>query len=245
VDKTNFLKNTFSQKLSGPALAGLLLTLAPVLFSSALTYFTVANEAQIAAFGAEAWLLLTLACCLTSAVALTPPTFLALVFGYFLGWLALLPLFALNMGAIFLVCVLVRAFDNNRFVGYLEQNPKARAVLHQIRERELPVIFFTKLSPVLPFAVTNLVFALSGARLTTILLGGFLGMVPRTALAVWTGFQAKEIRVLLEDPNQDTTSQVVVAVLVLVSVGGLIAVLKPILTKFRQTEAGSGQQPSR
>lgn len=229
------MKNTFLQKLTGPALAGVLLTVAPLLFSSALTYVTVTNEPVVAGFSAFQWLLLTIACCLTSTVALTPPTFLALVFGYFLGWNALLPLFALNMGAIFLVYTLVHRFDRDRFIHYIEQNPKAQAVMEQIRERELPVIFFTKLSPVLPFAVTNLVFALSGARLRNILLGGFLGMVPRTVLAVWTGFQAKEIRTLLENPNRDNTSQLVIAGLILVSVVGLFAVIRPILAKMNKS----------
>lgn len=205
------------------------MTVAPLLFSSALTYYTIINEPVVAAFSASEWLLLTLACCLTSTFALTPPTLLALVFGYFLGWQALLPLFALNMGAIFLVYTFVHWLDKDRFIRFVEQYPKARNVIERIRDRELSVIFFTKLSPVLPFALTNLVFALSGARLRSILLGGFLGMVPRTALAVWTGSQAREIRTLLENPNQGSHSQIVLLTLLIISVLGLVTVLQRAL----------------
>ncbi|MGA0560514.1 TVP38/TMEM64 family protein [Larkinella sp. VNQ87] len=219
------MKSTPFNTLSGPALAGLALSVAPVLFSSVLTYLTLAYEPLIAQFNAWEWLGLTIVCCITSAFALTPPTFLALIFGYFLGWNALLPLFALNMICILLVNRIVTWFDQDRFVRFIEQNPKARNVLERIRDQELKVIFYTKLSPVLPFAVTNLVFALSGAQLRNILLGGFLGMIPRTLLAVWTAQQGKEIRTLIENPNSGSWTQIAIGVLLLASVAGLFSVL--------------------
>ena len=50
-------------------------------------------------------------------------------------------------------------------------------------------------------------------------------MIPRTALAVWTGQQAKEIRTLLNNPNEGLTQQLVVLALVVVSVVGLLRVV--------------------
>ncbi|GAB3245766.1 hypothetical protein GCM10027347_00140 [Larkinella harenae] len=225
------MKKVQFKAISGPALAGVILSVVPLLFSSALTYLTVSYETVVAQFDAWEWLGLTVACCFTSAFALTPPTFLALIFGYFLGWNSLLPLFALNMICILLVNRMVNWVDQDRFVQFIEQNPKARNVLERIREQELKVIFFTKLSPVLPFAVTNLVFALSGARLRNILLGGFLGMIPRTLVAVWTAQQAKEIRTLVENPNAGSWTQISIGVLLLASVVGLYAVLNRALNR--------------
>jgi len=204
------------------------MTLAPLLTSSFITYQVLVNEPTLSQFTVGQWAIVTLLCVFTSALALTPPTFLALVFGYFLGWNALLPLFALNMAAILLVNVGVRWFDQDRLRHYLEQNPKVRQVLSRIEEQELRFIFFTKLSPVLPFAVTNLVFALSGARLRNVMLGGFLGMVPRTALAVWVGSQARELRTLLNQPNAGGWTQWVIIALVVVSVVGLWRVIKRV-----------------
>ncbi len=204
------------------------MTIAPLLTSSFITYQVLVNEPVLAQFTAGQWAIITLVCVFTSALALTPPTFLALVFGYFLGWNALLPLFALNMAAILFVNVGVRWFDQDRLRHYLEQNPKVGQVLSRIQEQELRFIFFTKLSPVLPFAVTNLVFALSGAWLRNVLLGGFLGMVPRTALAVWAGSQARELRTLLNQPNAGGWTQWIIIVLVVVSVVGLWRVIKRV-----------------
>lgn len=200
------------------------MTILPLVFSSYITYQAITHESTLRAFTPIDWAIATGICCLTSTIALTPPTLLALVFGYFLGWQAILPLFILNMVAILLVNLLVRWVDQNRLLGYLEQNPKVQSVLERVRRQELKFIFFTKLSPVLPFAVTNLVFAISGARLKNILVGGFLGMVPRTVLAVITGSQAREIRTLLEHPNQASWVQISIIVLLLASFAGIISV---------------------
>ena len=214
-------------KYSFPLISSIFLTIVPLLFSSVLTVAVITHEKQVITFTWQNWLIITLVCCLTSTFAFTPPTVLALVFGYFLGWNALLPIFALNMGAIFLVNIITKRFNQGALLSYFADNQKITAILKNIRKQELKFIFFTKLSPVLPFALTNFVFALSGAKLKNILLGGFLGMVPRTALAVWTGSQAKEIRQLLENPNEGNLQKVLIILLIIMSVGGILYFVLP------------------
>lgn len=187
----------------------------------------IAHETEIGGYNDKTWIIITLICCVTSAVAITPPTYLALVFGYFLGWHAILPVFVLNMAAIFLVNMVTRWLDKDRFKTYLSENKRVKGILDNIKEQELKIIFFAKLSPVLPFALTNFVFALSGAKLKNILLGGFLGMIPRTVLAVWTGYQAKEIRKLLENPNEGNLQKILLIVLLISSVAGIFYFLQP------------------
>lgn len=187
----------------------------------------IAHETEIGGYNEKTWIIITLICCVTSAVAITPPTYLALVFGYFLGWHAILPVFVLNMAAIFLVNMVTRWLDKDRFKTYLSENKRVKGILDNIKEQELKIIFFAKLSPVLPFALTNFVFALSGAKLKNILLGGFLGMIPRTVLAVWTGYQAKEIRKLLENPNEGNLQKILLIVLLIASVAGIFYFLQP------------------
>ena len=77
----------------------------------------------------------------------------------------------------------------------------------------------------MPFALTNLVFSLMGIQFKNVILGGFLGMIPRTVLAVWVGMEAKEISQLVQNPNESVTSRVVILGLVVVSVVGLLRVL--------------------
>ncbi|GAB4048664.1 TVP38/TMEM64 family protein [Spirosoma litoris] len=219
------MKLTISKSFTGPALAGLALSVTPIVFTSILTYYSVVHEAAIAGFTAWQWAGITIACAITSA-GLTPPTMLALIFGYFLGWQAVLPLFVINFGGILFINLLVRWLDHERFLAFIRRNPKAQSVLDRILNNELEVIFFAKLSPILPFGLTNLLFALSGAKLKNILLGGFLGMTPRTILAIWSGHEAHEIKTLLENPNQSAWTQIVVIGLIVVSIAGLWQVIQ-------------------
>lgn len=224
------MKSSILKHITGPAIAGILLSVTPILFTSILSYYAIVYETIIGRFSGWEWSLITLICAITSA-ALTPPTMLALLFGYFLGWKAIIPLFLINMGGILFINLLVRWINHERFLSFLRRNPKAQSVLDRILNKELEVIFFAKLSPILPFGLTNLLFALSGAQLKNILLGGLLGMMPRTLLAIWSGHEAREIRTLLEDPNQSTITQIVIIALILVSLIGLWQVIQRALHK--------------
>lgn len=219
------MKSSQLKALTGPAITGVVLSATPIVFTSLLTYYAVIHETEIAALTPWQWAAITVTCAITSA-GLTPPTMLALIFGYFLGWDAVLPMFVINFGGILFINLIVRWFDHDRFLGFIRRNPKAQSVLDRILNKELEVIFFAKLSPILPFGLTNLLFALSGAKLRNILLGGFLGMTPRTILAIWSGQEAREIKALLENPNQSSLTQIVVVGLILVSIIGLWQVIQ-------------------
>lgn len=224
------MKHPILQKFTGPAIAGVILSVLPIVFTSVMTYYAVIHEDVIRGLTGWQWAGLTILFSITSA-GLTPPTILALIFGYFLGWNAILPILVVNFGGILFINLLVRWIDHERFLRFLRRNPKAQTVLDRILDKELEVIFFAKLSPILPFGLTNLMFALSGASLRNILLGGFLGMTPRTLLAIWSGREAREIRTLLDNPNQSMWGQIIIVVLILVSIAGLWQVIQRALKK--------------
>lgn len=224
------MKHPILQKITGPAIAGIALSVLPIVFTSVLTYYAVIHEEFIRGLTSWHWAILTIIFSITSA-GLTPPTILALIFGYFLGWNAIIPILVVNFGGILFINLLVHWLDHERFIRFLRRNPKAQTVLDRILDKELEVVFFAKLSPILPFGLTNLMFALSGAKLRNILLGGFLGMTPRTLLAIWSGREAREIRTLLDNPNQSMWGQILVVVLILVSIAGLWQVIQRALKK--------------
>ncbi|AEI47859.1 TVP38/TMEM64 family protein [Runella slithyformis] len=208
-----------------PSLSAFFLTILPFITSSILGAWIIQNETLIQNFNIGDWAIVCIVCALACALALIPPTLLAFAFGYFLGWWALGPLILLNLMAIALVYEITKRLDGETLLRYLSQFPRVNALLNRIQKDELSFVFFTKLSPVLPFALTNLVFSLLKIRFSNVILGGFLGMIPRTALAVWVGMEAKELRQLIENPNESSASRVVVIVLVIVSVVGLTRVL--------------------
>jgi uncharacterized membrane protein YdjX (TVP38/TMEM64 family) len=196
-------------------------TLLPLFSTSLLSYYLLKYEPTISAFGVWEWLVLTLILTLGATIALCPPTFLAIIFGYFMSFKAIPYLLIINFGAISLIYVLCSQLDFKWVETYFEKNEKVKSLLKNIKADELKIIFFAKLSPILPFALTNLTFAISGAKLKNILLGGFGGMLPRTLLAVYTGSQAKEIQTLIENPNEGLFSKTLVLLLIIVSVWGI------------------------
>ncbi|OYU67372.1 MAG: hypothetical protein CFE22_04705 [Cytophagaceae bacterium BCCC1] len=196
-------------------------TLLPLFSTSLLSYYLLKYESTISTFGLLEWLVLSLFLTLGATIALCPPTFLAIVFGYFIGFKAIPYLLIINFGAIFLIYVFYKILDFKWIEGYFEKNKKIKNLLKNIKADELKIIFFAKLSPILPFALTNLTFAVSGAKLRNILIGGFGGMLPRTLLAVYTGSQAKQIRTLIQNPNEGLFSKILVLLLIIVSVWGI------------------------
>lgn len=196
-------------------------TLLPLFSTSLLSYYLLKYESMISTFGLFEWLALTLFLTLGATIALCPPTFLAIVFGYFMDFKAIPYLLIINFGAIFLIYVFYKILDFKWIEGYFEKNEKIKNLLKNIKADELKIIFFAKLSPILPFALTNLTFAVSGAKLRNILIGGFGGMLPRTLLAVYTGSQAKQIRTLIQNPNEGLFSKILVLLLIIVSVWGI------------------------
>jgi uncharacterized membrane protein YdjX (TVP38/TMEM64 family) len=212
-------------------LSFLLFTILPLFSSSIISYFVLQYQSTFQSFTYSQWLLVSLLLAVSSACALSPPTFLAVIYGYFIGFLALPFLFVINFGAILLVFLFCGWADLRWIETYFQTNEKANNILEKLKKEELKIVFFTKLSPVLPFALTNLLFGVSGAKLRNILIGGFLGMMPRTALAVYTGMQAKEINILIQNPNSGLFSKIVVFGLVVFSVWGIIFSVKKAFSK--------------
>ncbi|WP_373514935.1 hypothetical protein [Persicitalea sp.] len=217
------MANPIFKKYPLPLVLSTVLAVMPLLTSSLLTAWAVGYEEFWSALSLTQWIFITLALAVASAFALTPPTFLALVYGYFLGWLGLPLLFLLNLAAIGIVFFMGKKMIPLSFLPQIQAAyPATSKLLLRFHENPVRLIFFTKLSPALPFAITNLVFTLAGARLPQMMLGGALGMIPRTILAMWIGTQAKEIKYLLEHPNEGIGTKLLIVVLVLVSTAGVL-----------------------
>ncbi|SKC15972.1 TVP38/TMEM64 family protein [Dyadobacter psychrophilus] len=216
------METSSPKKLSLPVVVSILLTVVPLVTTSIVTAWAVGHESELRNWPFEWWVVATLILTLASSVALTPPTFLALVYGYFLAWTALPLLFGLNLGAIAIIYGSANFLHASSIRSYLIQvYPQVNTLLRRFYQNELRLIFFAKLSPVLPFAITNLFFAMAGARFKQVLAGGTLGMIPRTVLAVWAGREARDIRYLLEHPNEGLATKIILIILIIVSTIGI------------------------
>jgi uncharacterized membrane protein YdjX (TVP38/TMEM64 family) len=93
---------------------------------------------------------------------------------------------------------LARRTDGGALAASLPATGRFRRWWDRLQGRPLALTFICRLLPLgLSFALTNTVLALSGLRPRPYLLGGLLGMLPRTLLATWAGAQAHQLTELL------------------------------------------------
>ena len=211
----------FLQKNTFTILYTFFLGLMPLLVSSSISYWVITHEQDIQNFTTQNWIIAFIFACFTMAFALTPTTFIALLSGYFLGWQAFIPVAITYWIASFLGYKTAQMIDGGRFLEILSEKPKVKQILENLQKDEFKIILLARLSPVLPFAVTNVLFSFSGTKLRNFLTAGFLGMLPRTVLSIWIGTQAQEIRRLIEHPSEGNISQLLVLGLIFASIFGL------------------------
>lgn len=222
---------TFIRANSSTLIYTVLLGSVSLIVSSAVTYNAIRYETEIQAFDQGDWLIFFAVSCFTMAFALTPTTFVALVSGYFLGWYSVLPVALANLVASWIGYRTARWVDKGRFLGSLTKKEKARKIVENLKRNEFGIIVMSRLSPVLPFALNNVLLSLAGANLYPFLTAGLLGMLPRILLSIWVGSQAKQIRTLLEKGDGNHYLEIGLALLVIVSLAGLYYYVRSALSK--------------
>ncbi len=118
------------------------------------------------------------------------------VIGILCGWAFGFPLgIALHItaivGASLISSYVLAPLAGNDFQEFLEHHEKAK-VLHKTLlqknfRRTTLIITLLRLSPAMPFALTNLLMAAARVPLSAFLLGTFIGMLPRSAAVVFFG----------------------------------------------------------
>ncbi len=85
-----------------------------------------------------------------------------------------------------------------------EKHPKAQAVyqalIGQSKWRATLIIFLLRLSPAMPFALTNFLMASAGVPIKSYIGGTFLGMLPRSTAVVFVGSGLSELS--FNDPQE-------------------------------------------
>jgi uncharacterized membrane protein YdjX (TVP38/TMEM64 family) len=119
--------------------------------------------------------------------ALMPTTLLAGLSGFLFGWKAFPFLFlGYNLAAI-LGYSWGKKLGGESIDLILDRYPKAKQKIEAKRMRMGELIFFGRLSPVIPFAVSNLLFALLKVGWKKLVVFGSIGMLPRTIITFSAG----------------------------------------------------------
>jgi uncharacterized membrane protein YdjX (TVP38/TMEM64 family) len=202
----------------------LLLLVLPVLVSSSLVLFAVRYDAIIRNFSLGSWCIFYFCACFSMAFAMTPTTFIALLSGYFLGLKSIPFVIISYFIASIMGYFLAKKVDKGRFMASLEDIPGVSNIADNLKKKEVSVIILARISPALPFAMMNMLLSYLGADFKKFLWAGFIGMLPRTILFIWIGSQGDDIRVLLENPEDNNLAKLSFILLLLVSVLGLFYV---------------------
>lgn len=182
---------------------------------------TVLQQLEFHSFGLQ--LVYLLVGILAMGLALLPTTFLATVSGFLFGWEAFGWLFvAYNLAAL-VGYSWGQKLGGNSLDVLLSKYPKAHRLLEK-QQNMGELVFFGRLSPILPFAVSNLFFALLGTGWSKLLVFGSLGMLPRILLVFWSGTMAKDLYAAIEQEGISGKGWVFLGLL-LVSVWGILRVV--------------------
>lgn len=109
------------------------------------------------------------------------------------------------VGAAFISFVIHTRIVGDKLPQVFETRPKAQAIYKALLERKFwritLIIFLLRLSPAMPFALTNFLMASARVPVKSFVLGTFLGMLPRSAAVVFIGSGLSELNF---DNSQDS-----------------------------------------
>lgn len=162
---------------------------------------------------------------LTMGLALVPTTLFSAVSGFLFGWLA----FPALVLAYLLASVLGYAWGSKLGAGsknlILQRYPKAEKIFGEKQGNLGSLIFFVRISPVIPFALSNLLFAMVQTGYRRLIVFGTLGMLPRTILAFTSGTFASGIMEAIRQEGVGGKGWIFIGLL-FVSVLGIVWIFK-------------------
>lgn len=173
----------------------------------------------------------------TMSFALTPTTLVAMLTGYFFGWHGLIPLLLAYMLACLLGWqigrLLFRFFVGNRLL----QHNKLQDFFARLERHEFLLVFYGRLSPVLPFAMMNIAFASIKLHMDKYLLASIAGAFPRLFLFFYVGISAVEIWEFVLHPTLRGGLSVVPVILVIISTIGLVWIFKDAIQSYVKNQS--------
>lgn len=165
---------------------------------------------------------------LLMGLAFMPTTLIAIVSGFLFGWLSFPALVLAYSLAAVIGYKLGTSLDENSLEILLEKYPKTKQVIKEKETEMSQLIFFLRLSPVIPFALSNLLFALLRSDLKKVVWVGLFGMLPRTTMAFVTGLMAHSLLDAL-DEGTNIYHLLGIGLLLLISIWGLYRVISGYL----------------
>lgn len=165
------------------------------------------------------YMIYTIIGALFMGLALLPTTLIAIASGFFFGWISL-PFLILGYSMASVLGYGIGKMINMELTEQLfKKNPKFHAEMESRKNKEGSLVFFVRISPVVPFAISNFLFASLDVSLYKVLVFGIPGMLTRTVIAFSAGVLASSYIAAKESMNTPLQWSIVVALLIVGMVG--------------------------
>lgn len=144
------------------------------------------------------FLLFPILTCLLTGLSLIPTHATSLIAGILFGPIfgPILALVSVSASAIFGYIVMAYIVGQ-KLVNSLSEHPKAKMVheqlLKQNSKRTTLIIVLIRLSPIMPFAATNLILSASKTNLSQYIIGSTIGLAPRVIIVALVGVGLKQL----------------------------------------------------
>lgn len=159
-------------------------------------------------------------------LALCPTTFFSLFTGFVFGWKGLLPMLITYTLAAILGYVMAKRLGGQRLMQSLKTSASLQVFFQSMGQYSAAWVMMMRLSPILPFALSNALLAFLRIPVITFLWAGTLGMLPRSLLAWWMGSKAKDWWALVQNPGTWQWTDVLGLGLFLLSMLGMLLLIQ-------------------
>lgn len=166
-------------------------TAMPLVGSGLALWAAPAADAQLREAGLWAMPLFAVIAGVTLAAALIPATLVAALAGAVFGVPGLAVAVASYAAASVLAFEVVRRLLQGPVQRAIARSARARAAQGELARATFRVVALSRLSPVLPFALVNVLLAVSPVPRLVYVAGTLVGMLPRTTAAVLAGVAAR------------------------------------------------------
>lgn len=159
----------------------------PALIGGLVATFAISNINELRNYSLPLLFSLNIAAGAFLAAGFIPTTVYSLLCGYIFGWISL-PFILLSY---LIACALgywaCNLIENGNLLSFLEQKYDIDSYKKKLESAGIGIVALCRLSPALPFAILNAVFAMTKFHFKQFMVGSLIGMIPRTALAVYVG----------------------------------------------------------
>lgn len=203
-ESQNYLRNllfnsTLKVKLSAFFL--LAMYVLPIISNLVILAVFAANIDEIKHWDQSTIILLGIILFFTSSFSITSTTLLSVACGYLFGWICFpILLIMFSVGSL-LGYFLANKFDQGTIMTWVKTNEVAYDFIQKLSQRVNLMVFIMRLTPVLPFTVTNILCSYLSVPLKNYFWVGMVGIGVRMLATVYTGTQISSIVNIDDDPT--------------------------------------------